>query len=483
LYFKNLKNLPVLQLAYQISQERGASIYLVGGAVRDVLMGLFCGKDFDFVVDDQWQEAARLFALESRGTVIPWDFNAMRIVVREAGKTVTVDFSGFRGMDISADLRERDFTINSMAICVTSLFQEESPRFYDPLGGRKHIQEKVVQADSDAAFDQDPLRILRAIRFARALDFSIEDATRSLMRQKARFLTTVAQERITRELFTVFDLPQAPRSVQELAELDIMRHLMPELSLFAAIRQGTPREHNLSQQPMKTVENLSALIEHPQRISDKYAAAIHEYLQEYIEEGVITRRALLIFAGFIHDSGYAAKDNAESAKEGLLRGGQKGLKRNRDIARRLLLGRKALRILETITMDYERLLHLTALQNVSSHAVQRFLHDVAEAPLEVLLLALADLQTSCAKRSPKVLDRVPQLVENIVTLLFSASPGDRYQPLISGEDVMNIMCLPPGEAVGAILREIHDGERSGTFNSREEVLDWLKKKKKSASSL
>jgi hypothetical protein len=66
-------------------------------------------------------------------------------------------------------------------------------------------------------------------------------------------------------------------------------------------------------------------------------------------------------------------------------------------------------------------------------------------------------------------------------LIFPVSSGGRYQPLISGEDVMSIMCLSPGEAVGSILREIRDGERDGRFNSREEVLAWLKKKKESES--
>ncbi len=227
--FQTLKKIPVLQLAYQISQEYGASIYLVGGAVRDALMGLFHGKDFDFVADDQWQEAARLFALKSRGTVIPWDCNQMRIIVREAGKTVTVDFSGFRGADIMSDLRERDFTINSMALSITSLFQDASPEMYDPLGGRKHIQEKLVQADGDACFDQDPLRILRAVRFSRALNFRIEDKTRSLMHEKAQLLTGVARERVTRELFAIFNLSDAEHAIQELAAFQIIHHLLPEL--------------------------------------------------------------------------------------------------------------------------------------------------------------------------------------------------------------------------------------------------------------
>ena len=141
------------------------------------------------------------------------------------------------------------------------------------------------------------------------------------------------------------------------------------------------------------------------------------------------------------------------------------------------MGRKARRILDTMALHYTRISQLAEREEVNEQALLRFLHDTAEAPLEVLLLALADVQAICAESSPKVLDRVAQLAEKLVALIFPVSSGGRYQPLISGEDVMSIMCLSPGEAVGSILREIRDGERDGRFNSREEVLEWLKKKK------
>lgn len=460
--FKTLKIFPALQLAYQISRECGASIYLVGGAVRDALMGLFHGKDFDFVADDQWQEAARLFALKLRGTVIPWDLNQKRIVFREAGKTVTVDFSGFRGADIMSDLRERDFTINSMALSITSLFQDASPEIYDPLGGRKHIQEKIVQADGDAAFDQDPLRILRAIRFSRALNFRIEDKTRFLMHEKAQLLTGVARERVTRELFAIFNLPGAEHAIQELAAFQIIHHLLPEL------------QQKLPQHAWKTVACLASMMDHLESIVKNCAALVQDYLREYIEDGVITRRSLLIFAGLLHDIG----NSIDGEKNWLLRHGQKGLNIKQQIARRLLMGRKARRILDTMALHYTRIRQLAEREEVNVQALRRFLHDTAEAPFEVLLLALADMQ---AAGMGAAADRVMQLAEKLVVLIFSDSSGDRYQPLISGEDVMKIMDIPPGESVGRILREIRDGERDGRFNSREEVLEWLKKKKQSES--
>jgi poly(A) polymerase len=464
--FQTFKKLPALQLAYQISQELGASAYLVGGAVRDALIGFFYGKDFDFVLGEQWQEAARLLALKAHGTVIPWDCNQIRIVVREAGSTVTIDFAGFRGADIISDLQERDFTINSMALSVASLFQDASPVIYDPLGGRRHLHEKMLKADGAASFDQDPLRILRAIRFSRALNFRIEDKTQSMMQEKAHLLTGVARERVKREFFAILSLPGAEHAIKELAAYHIMHHLLPELQL------------GLLPCSWQTVACLVSMLDHPESIEKNYAAAIQDYLSEYVEEGIISRRALLMCAGLLHDS--AKSIDPESS--GLLRPGRESVSFNQKITQSLLLGRKARRILDTITHYHMRIHHLAELEEKNEQALRRFLHDTAEAPLETVLLALADMQAAgVEKRLPKAADRVMRLAEKIVVLLFSGSSGDRYQPLISGEDVMNVMNLNPGEAVGKIVREIHDGERDGRFNSRDEVLEWLKKRKQSES--
>jgi hypothetical protein len=225
------------------------------------------------------------------------------------------------------------------------------------------------------------------------------------------------------------------------------------------------------------------MIEHPERTGKKYAAAILEHLHEYIEDGVITRRALLISAGLLHDSGKLSTQTIEGERIRYLRHEQEGLNINQHIARRLLLGKRAQRIIAIITGNHMRIHQLAAIQDISERAVRRFLHDTQEAPLEVLLLALADVQaTSSGELYRDEKDRVEQLVERIMETVFSSSPDRPYMPLITGHDIMEIMSFAPGEAVGMILREIHDGERTGMFNSREEVLEWLKKKKQSALS-
>jgi poly(A) polymerase len=483
LNIKQLKTFTIIQLAYQLSLECGVPIYLVGGAVRDVLMGFFNGKDFDFTCGKSWERVTRLFAEKTRGKVISWDFNQKRVIVRSGENTITVDFAKFKGGDIEDDLLARDFTVNSMAVAVDELFLKRNPRLIDPLDGEKHLAERIIKADSPSVFDQDPLRILRAIRFAAAFKFSIEDKTKSLLRKKASLISMVAAERTKRELFAMLDLERAPVAVQQLVQLGVIQQLIPELRLFFLTRQGLPHQYTLLQHSLKTIEFLADMLKNPEKHFKGCGPWLRDYFKQYIEEGSITRRALLVCAGFLHDSGKTMTRTYEGKTIRFYGHEAAGAALNQEISRRMLLGKKARRILEMITRNHMRILQLATGCKITERAIIRLLRDIKEAPLEVVLLALADTYaTSTDKGYKNTQENVKQLVR---LLLKRYSEPDHAMPakaLVTGNDIMQIMGIPEGRAVGKILREIHEGERTGLLNSRQEVITWLKKKKRSKSS-
>jgi poly(A) polymerase len=479
LNIKQLKTFKTIQLAYQLSQECGAPIYLVGGAVRDVLMGFFNGKDFDFTLGESWERITRLFAEKMRGKVISWDFNQKRVIVRSGEDTITVDFAKFRGADIEDDLATRDFTVNSMAVSVNELFLKRAPKLIDPLDGKKHLAEKIIQADSPFIFDLDPLRILRAIRFAAAFSFSIEKKTKSFIRKKASLLSTVAVERTKRELFAMLDLERAPVAVQHLVQLGGMRQLIPELRLFLLTKQGLPHQYTLLQHSLKTIAFLSDMLKNPEKHFKGYGTRLRDYFKEYIEEGIITRRALLLYAGLLHDSGKLTTQTHEGKTVRFDGHEAAGAELNQEIARRMLLGKKARRALETITRTHMRILQLATGHKITERAIIRLLRDIKDAPLEVMLLALADTYATSTDRGYKSTQgKVKQLVNLLLRRYFA--PDHAFPPnvLVTGNDIMKIMGIPEGRAIGKILHEINEAERTGLLNSRQEVTTWLKKKKR-----
>ena len=480
---KQLKTFNIIQLAYQVSQECGVPIYLVGGAVRDVLMGFFYGKDFDFTLGESWELVTRLFAERTRGKVISWDFNQKRVIVRSGADTITVDFAKFKGANIEDDLLARDFTINSMAVAVDELFLKRNPRLIDPLDGKKHLVEKIIQADSPFVFDQDPLRILRAIRFAAALNFPLENKTKSLIRKKSSLVSMVAAERIKRELFAMLDLERAPVAVQHLVQLGVIQQLIPELRLFLLTKQGLPHQYMFLQHLLQTIGFLADMLKNPEKHFKGYGTRLRDYFKEYIEEGIITRRALLVYAGFFHDSGKLTTQTHEKETIRIFGHEAVGAEINQEIARKMLLGKKARRALETITRTHMRILQLATGDKITERAIIRLLRDIKEAPLEVMLLALADTYATISDKDDKgTQGKVKQLVQLLLRRYFAPDHALPPNALITGNDIMKIMGIPAGRAVGKILHEIYEGERTCLLKSRQEVITWLKKKKKSKSS-
>lgn len=474
-----LKAFNAVQVAYQISSQLNTPLYLAGGAVRDTLMGFFNGKDFDFVLGNKWEQVARLFAQRLSGKIIPWDFNQVRVIIKEQGHPVTIDFALFRARGIVEDLKSRDFTINSMAVSVKDLFRQTTPRLHDPLNGIKDLQERRIKADGHDTFDQDPLRILRAIRFAAAFKFTIENRTQRLLRTKAFLLPNAARERIKRELFSILNAARAGEAVRQLSRLNIINTIIPALERFSITQQGPPHQYDLMEHSLRTIEHLSAIIDNPEILFDRHAARVIDYLNKYVETGIITRRSLLMFAGLLHDSGKLLTRTAEKGRIRFLGHEKQGQIINLQIARSLLLGRRAQRILATITSNHMRILQLARLKTMTAHAQRRLLQDIEEAPFEVMVLALADaLATSTEARYQKTIDRVKQRIGCLGQALFAEKESIKHVPLVTGADIKELLHIPESREVGDILREIATGERSGTFNSREEVLEWLKKQRR-----
>jgi tRNA nucleotidyltransferase (CCA-adding enzyme) len=207
--------------------------YLVGGAVRDALLGER-PSDVDIACVDS-ERAARELARKARRKVIPLGherFGAFRVVTDKG----TYDFAELTGGSIEHDLGRRDFTINAMAITL------DGHRLLDPHGGQEDLRNRLVRMVSTQNFDDDPLRMLKAVRMAMRYGFEIEPATVSAIRERAGAIETIAAERVTYELTTILGFPALPRALRLLHETRFdevlfVRALDP--SLFKRVRAET----------------------------------------------------------------------------------------------------------------------------------------------------------------------------------------------------------------------------------------------------
>ncbi|MDP3795301.1 MAG: HD domain-containing protein [bacterium] len=266
-------------------QKAGFAAYLVGGCVRDLLRGVE-PKDWDVATGAKPEEVLRVFpdgVYENRfGTVIvPLKSEESRTTADGEGqKATSVEITTFRAEEkysdrrhpdqirftktIEEDLSRRDFTINAMAVALPTAdrvshgAKDDTPyairhtQIIDLFGGQDDLKAKVIRAvgQPEDRFREDALRLMRAVRFATQLDFSIESATATAIKAHADLIKEIAQERIRDELIKMVEADRPERGILLLEEVGLLRHILPELTEGIGVMQNkhhiyTVFEHNV----------------------------------------------------------------------------------------------------------------------------------------------------------------------------------------------------------------------------------------------
>lgn len=202
------------------------NIYLVGGAVRNALLNQVA-NDLDFTVSIDVERIARSVSRELNTDFYPLDIEreAYRLIMHlPEDKVQYLDFSRMRGENIDADLLARDFTINAMAVNIN-----DPQKLIDPLGGARDLMDKKIRVCSPKSIQDDPIRILRAIRFAAEGGYKLEDETRWQLKTNVGLLSSTSPERIRDELFKMLKLDQLPAALRALEWLRSYPFLFPNL--------------------------------------------------------------------------------------------------------------------------------------------------------------------------------------------------------------------------------------------------------------
>ncbi len=219
-------------------------MYVTGGAVRDWWRGEGAG-DLDLTLAGDSLAAARSFATFTGGAFVLLD--ADEGVARVVTPAFTVDFSCFREgtTEIQADLARRDFAINAMAVRIDPVTGTLAGPWsiLDPLDGCVDLSRGLVRAVTPEAFDRDPLRLLRAFRFAATLGLEVETQTLDWIRTRTGLISRPAPERLNYELELIMASPRAGKTFGDLADAGLLPAIFPELARGRGLTQ--PASHHL----------------------------------------------------------------------------------------------------------------------------------------------------------------------------------------------------------------------------------------------
>ena len=429
---KLLKN-EFLTLVSGLAERMGVKAYFVGGGLRDVLIGREM-KDFDFVLSGAFEELPSKFAEEVQGTFFWLDRQRFqsRVVARHNGDNFVFDFAALRGCDISQDLQLRDFTINALAL----LLAVEQGQVLDPCDGLGDLSQGVIRACHGDSFDDDPLRLLRALRFSAVLGFSIEPETWRKIREKASLLRKVAPERIREEFFKILEMPDAGTALERVYESGLLTEIIP--FCFGPEENNRTREG----QGINKVHEVESVICETGRFSPDEGKQIRDYLSSEVESGVtiasLMKLALLLCENEIAQATVKV------------------------VAGKLRLGCKSRRFLEILGREARPVLAESG-RKLTERAMYRFFKDREPAGLAVLIIALARKSLH------------GETCFRITSYYFKEYPNVREETLLSGEEIMNLLGIGPGIKVGEVMECLRNAESMGLVNSKKEARDFLGK--------
>ncbi len=465
---------PLVHLAnrqvIEVAAQDKVRIFLVGGYLRDAL--LFAGsnlhqpKDFDYIVQGTTAiHFAKEVANKLHGHFVLLDesFDTARVVL-ESG--TILDFAGCMGGKLEVDLKRRDFTINAL-----SWDPEQPDKIIDLSDGLRDLKTCTIRAIAESNLCDDPLRLLRAFRFAATLGGNISPDTISLIKQHANLLSSVAPERISYELFLTLEARVVSSLVDLMGQTGLLEAIFPEMT---AMRQVTPNAYH----HLGLFDHSLALVNELEKYLDNLPEWVTTQLLNQLSTDV-TRRSATRLACLLHDLGkpqtWVINPDGRHTFYGHDKAGAEMVK---VISDRLRWARPVERFITQLVQWHLRPGQLFHQGPPTLKAVHRFYRSVGNNVPELILLALADLG---ATRGEGLTGR-EELEQNLLELLngFPAFQNmEQAKPkLLDGKEIMELLSITPGSIVGELLKSLEEAVGLQEVTTKEEAMIFIQQQYK-----
>ena len=415
-------------------EQHDFQIYLVGGCVRDLLLNKSL-KDWDFTTNATPEQITALFPDSfydnSFGTVgIPIEIGDEKHVVEITTFRTEKEYKDHRhpesvawGKTIEEDLSRRDFTVNAMAVSLSSLSQNKQD-IIDPYNGQEDLEKKLIRAVGDPAkrFKEDALRLMRAIRLATQLTFSIETSTLQEVIRDAALLTKIANERIRDELVKILASEYPYDGIMLLKNTELLKYILPELLEGIGVSQERPGRHHKEDVFTHNVLSLK-FCSSPDPIV-RFATLIHDIGKPRVASS--DENGLVIF------------HNHEIV----------GARMASEIADRLRFSKKEKQKIVTLIRWHM----FTVDENITDSAVRRFIRRVGvETVQDMMDLRIGDrlgggTQTAESWRLKLFKKRVEEQL--------APAPFSVNDLAIDGNDIMKELQIKPGPKIGELLQQL-----------------------------
>ncbi len=445
---KNLKH-PVFLLISEIISKMDVPAFVVGGFVRDLILGK-TSKDIDIVVLGSGIELAKKVALKiGKPDKINIYKNFGTAMLRYKG--FDIEFVGARKESYRKDSRKpivengtieddqnrRDFTINTLAI---NLHKDNYGKLVDPFNGLKDIENKIIKTplNPKITFSDDPLRMMRAIRFASQLKFTIDKNCFAAIKQNSERINIVSKERIIDELNKIILSEKPSYGFNLLSDSGLMQHIFPEFNKL----KGTETIDGIGHKDvyLHTLEVLDKIAKNSDNLWLRWAAILHDIAKPK------TKKFVPGIGWTFHAHEYV------------------GSKMTTYIFKKLKLPmNEKMRYVQKLVSLHLRPIALVE-SSVTDSAIRRLLFDASDDIDDLMMLCKADITSKNINKVKKYLSNFEKVEEKIIEIE-EKDKIRNWQPPISGEDIMKAFNIPQGKDVGIIKNAIREAILDGVINN------------------
>jgi len=444
-----------------LADEQGLPCYLVGGYVRDLIMQRPC-TDIDIMVIGEPVPFAKAMVeqLGGRNFVLFERFRTAQLELEdgEAG-TFKLEIVGARKESynpesrkpitsigtLEDDLSRRDFTINALALRLNRKQRGEVVDLYD---GQRHIREKLLKTplDPEQTFSDDPLRMMRAARFACQLDFRLDEATLEAMKAMSGRIGIVSRERVSHEFLKIMQAPKPSIGLKILHSTGLLKEIIPELDVMAGIEQVDGLGHKDTL--FHTFQVVDNLAEHSDKLWLRVSALLHDIAKP------ITKR-------FNQRSGWTFHGHEAV-----------GVKLVRRIFRAMKWPMEPMEYVQKMVRLHHRPIPLSK-GEITDSAVRRLMFDAGQDLDDLMILCRADVTS----KNPRKVQRIMKNFNNVEAKIAEVGEKDllaKWRPPVSGTDIMELLDLPQGRTVGIIKSHMENAIIDGDIPyDRQAALDFV----------
>ncbi len=451
---------------------RHGQAWLVGGAVRDELLGRPT-PDYDIAVEGDAAALARELGRGAGGHAfrLSEEFGAWR--VRAHDQRWQIDLTPLTGATLEADLRRRDLTINAIARELTA---EGEGALIDPCGGLEDLRERRLRRVSSASFQADPLRVLRLARLAAELGFTADPGTLSLAAAAAPRLDGVAAERVFNELRLILCADGAVAGLELCHRVGATAAVLPELDALAGVQQSEYHHLDVFHHTLATLQEAIDLEREPGAVFGESAIELRAVLDAPLANE-LTRGQALRFGALLHDIAKPLTlGRSAEGRPTFFAHDVRGAELCGEILSRLRASERLIAHTAALTRHHLRLGFLVHERPLTRRATYRYLSACEPVGVDVTVLSVADRLATRGRNA----DRAVALHLDLARALLGPALAwhrSRPRPPLAGDELAAALGIVPGPQLGRLLAVLTEAAYVGEVSGRDAVLararEWL----------